>query len=1206
MPWAVPAKAQAPDGAAVASVAADRVVLPTSVIPRHYDIELRPDAAHLRFSAMAAIRLQVIEPTSTLVLNAAELTIDRAAISGRRAAPRITQDAGRQELSLAFASPLPPGEYTLSIDYRGRIGQQPAGLFALDYDTPKGRRRALFTQFEPADARRLLPCWDEPGRKASFALSVVVPNGAMAVSNMPVASDRAMVGGLRRVAFAPTPPMSAYLLFFALGDFERVHRSAGRTDVGVVVRRGNGAQAQFALDSMLQILPEFNDYFGLRYPLPKLDLVVAPGDSPSFGAMENWGAILAFEPVALLQPGLSTQRDRREIYLTIAHEMAHQWFGDLVTMAWWDDLWLNEGFATWMQNKVAERFHPEWEVWLAGEPWKRRAMALDAGDGTHPIVAPVRDALEASSAFDAITYSKGASVIRMIEAYAGEDAFRAGVRNYMAAHAYSNTVSDDLWREIEASSSAPVLGIAHDFTTQPGVPLVEARRKGPEVSLSQGRFRIDEAPAGAQYWRLPLLAAPRDGELQHLIVTAGRSESVASVGDVLLNSGQTGYFISRYSPELFGALRRRFAQLPAADQLGMLEDTAMLALAGKVPMDRLLSLAQAVPPPADPLIWQALCGQLDAISLRYGEGAGADLYKRWVRGLLAPVFARLGWNPLPEESENTTTLRRTVLESLSEADDTSIIDEARRRFERSIAERTPLAAEELRAVLQIVAVHADRATWDRLRSQWRRARSVLEQRIYLQALGSARDPVLAQRAMDLAISGEPGRSFALYPLQAVSERHGAMAFDFIREHWKAVSALLPSSDHGPYLARFAGASDEPATAARLAGMASAPGSILLPLDVRKAISSIRYLVSIRQQRLPEIDRWLAGAGYAVGERWLLGGDGGWDYLSFDELRQRLFVTRSDRVEVIDTTAGDSVGVISGTPGPHGVAIAQDLRRGFVSNGRGDSVTVFDLDSLEVLSTVPLPASAHNPDAILYEPRNRRIYTFNGRSHDATVFDAATMTVLASLPMPDKPEFAATDGEGRVYVNIESQAGQLLQIDGDHLQIASTWPLEGCESPAGLAIDRAHHRLFSTCRNRVLAITDGLNGRALARAPIGAGSDAAVFDEATATVFSSNGEGSLSVLREASGGGYAALPAIPTQRGARTMALDPATSRLFLISSEFAPAEATDAQQAAAGPARPKPVAGTAVLLVVEPPSLPRQVSGGAAGAGMLRRSQLQP
>src|SRR5436190_15454347 len=407
---AAPAKAK-PKPAAPA-----RVVLPTTVRPDRYDIHIRPDPAKLTFSGVAKIELTILRPTDRIVLNAADLKLGKASLSGVAAAPKLMLDDKAQTAAFVFAAPLQPGKRTLTIDYTGQIFEQASGLFALDYDAKDGKERALFTQFENSDARRFAPMWDEPGVKAVFALSVDAPDGQMAVSNMPVAETRAMGDGRQFVRFADSPKMSSYLLFFGLGEFERIHQMVGKTDVGVIVRKGDAEKGKFALDAAVKLLPYYNDYFDTPYPLPKLDLVAGPGRSQFFSAMENWGAIFYFDYAILLDAN-STEADKQNVFVTIAHEMAHQWFGDLVTMAWWDELWLNEGFASWMENKATDHFHPEWNIWLSTQGGQQQAMRLDARAGTHPVITHIPDVFAASNAFDGITYEKGQAVIRMLESY---------------------------------------------------------------------------------------------------------------------------------------------------------------------------------------------------------------------------------------------------------------------------------------------------------------------------------------------------------------------------------------------------------------------------------------------------------------------------------------------------------------------------------------------------------------------------------------------------------------------------------------------------------------------------------------------------------------------------------------------------------------------------------------------------------------------
>src|SRR5437868_8712414 len=450
--------------------------LPRTAIPHHYALTVTPHAERLTFDGTVAIDLEVIKPTRSLVLNAADLTIASAALRpAKGGAPlpgRIALNADDQTATLTFTRVLPVGSYRLDLVYSGKINTQANGLFALDYKNKEGKdARSLFTQFEAADARRFVPSWDEPDYKATWDLTVRVPADQMAVSNLPAAAWRPIGGGLKEVRFRTTPVMSSYLLFFASGDFERVSKPAGGREVGIVMSRGNGSKAHYALDAEAQILPYYNDYFGTPYPLPKLDNVAGPGQSQFFSAMENWGAIFTFEYAILDDPAITTENQRHEIFITEAHEMAHQWFGDLVTMAWWDDLWLNEGFASWMQVKAAEHFYPQWKTWLNGYGQKQFAMALDARRTSHPIQQPVADASEAMAAFDGITYNKGQALIRMLENYLGEQAFRDGIRQYMAAHAYGNTTTVDLWRALESAAGKPGMEIAQSFTGQDGAPL---------------------------------------------------------------------------------------------------------------------------------------------------------------------------------------------------------------------------------------------------------------------------------------------------------------------------------------------------------------------------------------------------------------------------------------------------------------------------------------------------------------------------------------------------------------------------------------------------------------------------------------------------------------------------------------------------------------------------------------------------------------
>ncbi|MEO7026473.1 MAG: M1 family metallopeptidase [Caulobacteraceae bacterium] len=843
----------------------ERVMLPSAVTPEHYRIDIVPDARALTFRGKVQIDVVVHRPTAEIVLNTADIVIDKAALFGEAAAPTVRYDGSAQTATFAFGHPLAPGPHTLSVAYHGKIYQQASGLFALDYDAAGAKKRALFTQFENSDARRFVPSWDEPGRKATFQLTVAVPANEMALSNMPVARTEPLPGGMKRVSFAETPKMSSYLLFFGAGDFERVHRDVGGVDVGVVVKRGDTASASFALDAAAHILPYYNDYFGTPYPLPKLDLIAGPGSSQVFGAMENWGAIFYFERDLLIDPRISTQADKQGVYITVAHEMAHQWFGDLVTMAWWDDLWLNEGFASWMELKVTDNFHPEWKVWLQSLGEKQAAMQEDARDGTHPIITPIRDVNQAAGAFDDITYLKGAAVIRMLESYMGEADFRAGVRRYMRDHAYGNTVTDDLWRELDQGSAKPITDIAHDFTLQAGVPMITETGAAcaggaTSLALTQGHYAIDSASTTATVWRVPVTAQSLGAPPAKAVVSGGVPTPLAApgCGAAVLNAGQTAYFRSRYSGDGLRAITARYGDLTADDQLGLLNDTGSLALAGEAPMSDFLGLTPTFKSlRTDPVVVIALAGRLRGLDELYRGLPTQSAFRLYARSLLQPTLHRVGWTTTPGESDNTALLRGAVIRALGDLDDPEVLGWARERFAGFIADPASLDAASRRTVLGIVAVHADAASWDQLHALARAAKTELERNELYEYLAAAESPALAQRALDLSLSDEVAKTTAPGMIAGVSDWRPGMAFDFAVQNWARVAALIEPGAQARFMPRLVGGGAfDTDLIAKLDAFADRHIAAGDRQDVRKAEAEIRYYAKVRAERLPQVDAWL--------------------------------------------------------------------------------------------------------------------------------------------------------------------------------------------------------------------------------------------------------------------------------------------------------------------------------------------------------------
>ena len=847
---------------------AARVVLPSDVTPDHYEIAVTPDPGALTLTGHVRIDLTVHAATSRIVLNDADIVIDKASLSGEAAAPVVSYDDKTETASFAFAHPLAPGHYALSLDYHGKIYQQASGLFALDYQTAAGSKRALFTQFENSDARRFVPCWDEPGRKASFSLTVIAPADQLALSNMPVAQTTALPGGLQRVRFQDTPKMSSYLLYLGVGDFERVHRDVDGVDVGVVVKRGDTARAAYALDAAAHLLPYYNSYFGKPYPLPKLDLVAGPGSSQFFSAMENWGAIFFFESDVLVDSHVSTESDRQDVYVTVAHEMAHQWFGDLVTMAWWDDLWLNEGFASWMENKATDQFHPEWKLWLQELGEKEGAMQVDARAGTHPIIEPIDDVLQANEAFDTITYSKGAAVIRMFEAYVGPDAFRAGVRRYIAAHAYGNTVTDDLWREIDpASPGKPLSGVAHDFTLQAGVPMIReitavCHNGQTDLMLAQEQFAVDPPAGKPASWHVPVtVKVLGGGTAQAVIGQPGAQLTVQGCGPVVLNAGQAGYFRSVYLPDGLEALTSRLGELAADDQLGLINDERALAYVGVQPMGGFLALGPRLDEKADPIVWSQYAKYLADLDRIYDDQPGQARFRAYVGRVLTPELVRVGWDEKPGEDANVAILRASLLDALGQIGAPDVVAEARRLFDAYLKDPASLNAGARRTVLAIVAQHATPPDWDQLHGLAKRAPTEVERSQLYGLLGRAEDPALARRALDLAVSGEPAPTVAPNIVDGVALRYPATALDFVAANWPKLSEMLEPDSRSQYAADLARHGADPALIAKLDAFAAKNVPASAQGEVRRQDATIAYRARIRSQRLPDADHWLAGQGF---------------------------------------------------------------------------------------------------------------------------------------------------------------------------------------------------------------------------------------------------------------------------------------------------------------------------------------------------------
>jgi aminopeptidase N len=553
--------------------------------------------------------------------------------------------------------------------------------------------------------------------------------------------------------------------------------------------------------------------------------------------------------------------------------MAHQWFGDLVTMSWWDDLWLNEGFASWMEGRATEHFHPEWNSQLGAVGGREYAMGLDSLATTHPVVQHVETVDQASQAFDGITYQKGEAVIRMLEAYVGHDAWRDGVRRYIKAHAHGSTTTDDLWKEVEAAAGKPITAIAHDFTLQPGIPLItvdtgactpntDGGGKTP-ITLTQGEFSRDKPGKAPLAWRVPVSAqVVGSSTVSKTLVEGGKGAlTVDGCGPVVVNAGQAGYFRTLYTPKAFAGVSASFAKLPAIDQLGVISDAWALGLNGQQPAADALDLVRATPADADPQVWGKVASVLAEVNGMY-DGAPAEraAFRKLAVARLSPVFQKVGWTAKPGEASPVATLRTTLIEKLGALGDPAVIAEARRRYAADKTDPTAVPGPLRKAILAVVGRSADAAAWDSLHEQAKTEKTpLIRDQLYAQ-LASAEDDALAARALDLALTDEPGETLSPDMISRVAILHPDLAFDFAVVHRDAVNGKVDAASATKFIPGLAKRSADPAMVGKVTAYAAANLPAGSRGEAEKSMASITDRIKARKAALPQITAWVAKQG----------------------------------------------------------------------------------------------------------------------------------------------------------------------------------------------------------------------------------------------------------------------------------------------------------------------------------------------------------
>ncbi len=760
--------------------------LPRSVIPNHYDILLEPDLEKAVFDGNVGIDVDIAEPTTDVVLNAIELEIATATVTQGDVVQHatISMDTESERATLTVASELATGSARIDIAFAGVLNDDLRGFYRSVYTVDGVEKVMATTQFEATDARRAFPCWDEPDLKATYGVTLVVDDGLMAVSNTSETGRRTLESGKIEVSFADTMKMSTYLVAFIVGELVATDPvDVDGTPLRIIAPPGNEHLTEFALDMGAHALRFFSEYYDIPYPGDKLDQVAIPDFA--FGAMENLGCITYRETALLLDPATATQGEMTRVADVIAHEIAHMWFGDLVTMQWWNGIWLNEAFATFAEMKCVHAYRPEWERWLSFSSMRAISQETDALSATRPIEIEVASPEDANAMFDVLTYQKGSSVLRMLEQYLGEEQFQAGVTAYLKQHAYGNTDTPDLWAALEAASGEPVGEIMDTWIFQGGYPRLNVERDGENYRLTQEHFRL--IGDGDSTWKIPVLYSSSDGDGK--VIVGEEPVTVEAADDVIFDAGGEGFFRVNYDEELLRGVTDRFTELSPIERYSMVSDTYAAVLKGDIGSGEYLRLVSRLKDEEEVDVWSIALsgvGELDRVI----SSDDRPKMQAFVRSLVARKVAELGWNPTTDESDRTRQMRGLLLRTLGTlGDDQDTIAEARNVY-RSDAK---VDAEVAEAALMIVAAKDDGALFDELIAKSNEAKNPQHKIKYLRAATQLGSPETAERLFGMILDGtvRTQDSFWVLALLLGHRDNGPMIWELITQNWDQVMAVLP-------------------------------------------------------------------------------------------------------------------------------------------------------------------------------------------------------------------------------------------------------------------------------------------------------------------------------------------------------------------------------------------------------------------------------
>ncbi|MGI8552061.1 MAG: M1 family metallopeptidase [Dehalococcoidia bacterium] len=782
--------------------------LPETVVPERYDLVLSPDLTAATFTGEETVTVQVRQPTAEIVLNAIELGIDRcSAVQGDSPPLRgsVQLDEANEQAILHFPNALSVGTWRLHLTFRGTLNDKLAGFYRSTYRSDSGEEQALAsTQFEATDARRAFPCWDEPAFKAVFGVTLIVEDEQAAISNSPVVSESAQGdSGKKAVVFADTIPMSTYLVAFIVGAFEASEPViAGSVPLRVWAVPGKADLTHYALEAGAYALRFFEEYYGIAYPAPKVDLIAIPDFA--FGAMENLGAVTFRETVLLVDERTATHAELESVAVVIAHELAHMWFGDLVTMRWWNGIWLNEAFATFMEMLAVDRWKPEWETWVAFGPSRQTALLIDGLHSSRPVEFAVQRPEEAQAMFDVLTYQKGAAVLRMLEQYLGAGVFQSGITSYLQKHKYGNTETSDLWDALEAASGQPVRRMMDSWIFQPGYPLVTAalEEDGTGLRLSQQRFLyLQDGEAPPTSWQVPIIfgtASPSGAREERVLLSEAETTVPLQTepGWLALNRGGHGFYRVRYSPDL---LRRLIPQiqsgLSAVERFSLVSDMWAGTLAGYTTLADFLDLTTSFREETDESVWTILMralGYLRGVANPENLPALAAL----VRDRLETIQRRLGWLPSTDENERTRQLRGLVLGAMGTfGNDPATRAEAYQRYAAYRRDQGTVDPNIVPALISILAYTGDVERYDRFWDAYKNAKTPQEKDRYLYALAGFQEEGLLRRTLAHTLDGEIRTQDSPYLIQSIfhNSKGSELAWQFTQQHWETILSRFPEN-----------------------------------------------------------------------------------------------------------------------------------------------------------------------------------------------------------------------------------------------------------------------------------------------------------------------------------------------------------------------------------------------------------------------------